>query len=210
MKDNKKKITVVLADDHFVVRMGLAAALAAEPDIAVVGEASDGLEAVSLAKKLAPDVVVMDLMMPRLDGAEATQQILASDAETQVVLLTSFDTAPEVCAALEAGAAGALVKTSTPDEIVAAIRAVASGETAICPAIARHLAQRASAPKLSSRQLEILTLAARGFTNTEIAKMIGIGPNGVKAHLTKAYALLGAAGRTEAVTYALDLGLIRP
>lgn len=207
---NSRKIKVVLADDHFVVRMGVAAALAAEPDLEVVGEAADGLEAIRLARELKPDVIVMDLMMPKKNGAEATQAILADSPARRILILTSFDAAPEVRAALEAGAAGALMKTSPPDEIVAAIRAVARGESAVCPEIARHVKKSLALPRLSARQLEILSLAARGFTSNDIAHMIGIGPNGVKAHLTKAYATLGVTGRTEAVAYALDLGLISP
>lgn len=203
------KIRVILADDHFVVRMGVAAALAAEPDLEVVGESADGLEVRSLARDLKPDVIVMDIMMPKVNGAEATQAILSDLPSMRILILTSFDAAPEVRTALEAGAAGALLKTSPPDAIIEAIRVVARGGSAICPEIARLTRGGNPLPRLSSRQLEILSLAARGFTNGEIARMLGIGPNGVKGHLTKAYALLGVSGRTEAVSYALDLGLIR-
>ena len=207
---SKRTIKVVLADDHFIVRMGVAAALAAEPALEVIGEAADGLEAIRLAHDLKPDVIVMDLMMPKKNGTEATQAILADDPSQRILVLTSFDAAPETRAAVEAGAAGALMKTATADEIAAAIRAVARGETAVCPEIARQVERRRSLPRLSSRQTEILALAARGFTNNDIARMVGIGPNGVKAHLTKAYATLGVTGRAEAVAYALDLGLISP
>ena len=202
------RIRVLIADDHVVVRLGVSAALSLEGDIEIVGEASDGAEAVSLAKSLKPDVVVMDLMMPKMDGAAATAALVGLPEAPKVLILTSFDLAPKVRLALEAGAIGAIVKTSTPEQIAAAIRAAAAGRHTVSPSIAHSLAKAAVRPRLSSRQVEILSLVARGCTNEDIARMLGIGPNGVKDHLTRAYRELNAASRTEAVTLARELGLV--
>lgn len=207
MKNNK--IRIVLSDDHLVVRMGLAAIIGIEPDLLLVGEASDGLEAVQLVDKSNPDVVIMDLMMPRLSGVAATEQILKTHPEIKILILTSFGNSDDLSRALEAGALGALVKDSAYDELIAAIHDVHDGKRTLSPAIKRQLSAAQQETELKPRQLEVLSYVARGFSNREIAKMIGIGPDCVKAHLSSCFARLGAASRSEAVAIALRKNLLK-
>ena len=205
----KRKIRILLADDHLVVRMGLAAIIGIEKDMTVVGEACDGREAVRLAAALKPDVIVMDLMMPKLGGADATEAILKANPAAKILILTTFGTSDELRRALDAGAVGALVKDSAHDQLIAAIRHAASGDLTISPEIKRQLKASEQKPELTSRQIEILTYVAKGLNNREIAKQIGIGPDCVKAHLKTAFSRLGAASRSEAVAIALRKGLLR-
>ena len=202
------KTRILLADDHLVVRMGIASIIAFEPDLEVVAEADTGEEAVALARAHKPDVVVMDLMMPKLSGADATVAILQENPAVRVLILTTFGTSDDIRRAFDAGAAGGLVKSSSQAEIIAAIRAVAAGRRVLSPEIEHSLGTAADPPPLSIRQLEVLNLAAKGFTNREIGDILGIGVNGVKAHLKLIYTRLGVASRTEATSIAINLRLI--
>ena len=208
MSANGGKTRILLADDHLVVRMGIASIIAFEPDLEVVAEADTGEEAVALARVHKPDVVVMDLMMPKLNGADATVAILQENPAVRVLILTTFGTSDDMRRAFDAGAAGGLVKSSSQAEIIAAIRAVAAGRRVLSPEIEHSLGTAADPPPLSIRQLEVLNLAAKGFTNREIGDILGIGVNGVKAHLKLIYTRLGVASRTEATSIAINLRLI--
>jgi len=203
-----KKTTILLADDHLVVRMGIATILSFEPDLQVIAEADDGVEAVRLARELKPDVVVMDLMMPKKSGADATVEILRERPETRVLVLTTFGTSKDMRRAIDAGAAGALLKTSSQQEIIAAIRAIADGRKVISGEIEQALGSTPELPLLSARQLEVLKLTAKGFTNHEIGRLLGISENSVKDHLKAVFARLGVASRTEATSLAINLRLI--
>ena len=206
----KKPIRVLLVDDHLVVRMGLAAILGLERDLRVVGAASTGLEAVAQAEKLAPDVVVMDMMMPgEVDGAEATRRIVALPGKkSRVLILTTFSASERISEALHVGASGALVKDSSQRTILDAIRRVAAGETVVSDEIAVNLSRKGDAVELSGRQLEILKLVACGFTNPEIAEHLHVGLDCVKAHLKLVFARLGVSNRAEAVSYAFETGIL--
>ena len=204
-----RKIRVMLADDHLVVRMGLAAIISIERDMEVVGEAADGAEAVKLATELHPDVVIMDIMMPKLDGVAATAEIRKRNPETQILILTTFGTSDDLRRALEVGATGALVKDSAQTELVSAIRECAAGRKIISPAVARQLQYEMPKIELSPRQLEMLNYVAKGFNNAEIANMVGIGRDCVKAHLSAAFTRLNASSRSEAVAIAIRLGLLQ-
>ena len=206
---SKKKIRVMLADDHLVVRMGLAAIISIERDMELVGEAANGAEAVKLAAELHPDVVIMDIMMPKLDGVAATAKIRKRNPETQILILTTFGTSDDLRRALAVGATGALVKDSAQTELVSAIRECAAGRKFISPAVARQLQYEMPKIELSPRQLEMLSYVAKGFNNAEIASMVGIGRDCVKAHLSAAFTRLGAASRSEAVAIAIRLGLLQ-
>ena len=205
-----KNIRVLIADDHAIVRHGLCALLGTERGIEVVGEAKDGNEAVERTKQLAPDVVIMDIVMPRKDGVEATVEIRAAVPSTKIVVLTSFGTSDKISRAIEAGATGALMKTAEDRELLSAIRTVANGGRVISPAVRKLISTDPPAPELTPRQLEILQAMARGLTNKDIAKMFGIRTDGVNEHVLAILAKLGAANRTEAVAIALRKQLIRP
>ena len=205
-----KNIRVLIADDHAIVRHGLCALLGTEHGIEVVGEAKDGNEAVARAKHLAPDVVVMDIVMPRKDGVEATVEIRAAVPSAKIVVLTSFGTSDKISRAIEAGATGALMKTAEDRELLSAIRTVASGGRVISPAVRKLISTDPPAPELTPRQLEILQAMARGLTNKDIAKMFSIRTDGVNEHVLAILAKLGAANRTEAVATAIRKQLIRP
>ena len=166
------------------------------------------MEAVRLARELKPDVIVMDLMMPRMDGVAATLEILKENPRAKILVLTTFGTSQDIRKTLDAGAVGALVKTSSQAEIIGAIRAVASGQRVISKEIENSLKSTMETPKLSSRQIEVLTLVAKGFANGDIARLLGIGVNGVKDHLKNIYSTLNVSSRTEAVTIAINLKLI--
>ena len=204
-----KNIKVLIADDHAIVRHGLCALLGTEHGIEVVGEAKDGNEAVARAKQLAPDVVVMDIVMPRKDGVEATAEIRAAMPEAKIVVLTSFGTSDKISRAIEAGATGALMKTAEDRELLSAIRTVANGGRVISPAVRKLISTDPPAPELTPRQLEILQAMARGLTNKDIAGLFGIRTDGVNEHVLAILAKLGAANRTEAVATAIRKQLIR-
>ena len=204
-----KNIRVLIADDHAIVRHGLCALLGTERGIEVVGEAKDGNEAVARTKQLAPDVVIMDIVMPRKDGVEATVEIRAAVPSAKIVVLTSFGTSDKISRAIEAGATGALMKTAEDRELLSAIRTVANGGRVISPAVRKLISTDPPAPELTPRQLEILQAMARGLTNKDIAKMFGIRTDGVNEHVLAILAKLGAANRTEAVATAVRKQLVR-
>lgn len=201
-------IRVLLADDHLVVRMGLSAVISFERDMTVVAEASTGQEAVNLAQQHHPDVVVMDLMMPHMDGIEATRAILSKNPSAKILIITSYGASTELCSAIDAGAIGAIVKTSTQPQIISAIRATANGQRVVSPEIEYTLKSNEYRPQLSSRQIEILTLVSKGLTNQEIANMLGISIDTIKDHLKTIFAHLGAATRAEAASVAIAFNLI--
>ena len=204
-----RKIRLLVADDHAVVRMGLVSLLESEKDIEVVGEAGDGDAAVSTARKTAPDVVLMDLVMPKKDGADATAAIKAERPETKVLILTTFSDTDDIARALNAGADGALLKNADYAEVIAAIRSVAAGKKTVAPEIKKMLAENPPIPDITERQTDVLTSMVRGLTNADIAKQFGITPDGVKFHITSILAKLGAANRSEAVAIALRKHLLK-
>ena len=205
----KGKIRVLIADDHAMVRMGLASLLGTETDIEVVGEADDGEVAVRKALTLKPDVVVMDLMMPKKDGSTATAEIRELMPDTKILLLTSFGTADGVAHALAAGATGALMKNADFSELVASIRTVASGGHAVSPEIKHFIEEDPPVQKLTPRQMDILSSVVRGLTNDDIARQFSIQRSSVKDHITAIFAKLGAANRSEAISIALRKQLIK-
>ena len=202
------KISILIADDHKIVRMGLKSLFGAEKDLAVVGESDDGEMSVRQALKLKPDVIVMDLMMPKMDGVAATAEIHAKLPETKVVVLTSYSTSDTIAAALSAGAAGAVMKSADDSTLLTAVRAVASGKTFISPEVKGLLAFDPPAPTLSPRQQEVLVSLVKGFNNAEIASQLGISRTVVKEHVETLLVKLGAANRTEAVAVALRKHLV--
>ena len=216
-------IRVLLADDQALVRAGFRALLDAEDDIEVAGEAGDGEEAVRLAKDLAPDVVLMDIRMPGLDGLAATRRIAEDPAlaDVRIVILTTFDLDDYVFEALRAGASGFLVKDTEPSELIQAVRVVAAGEALLSPAITRRLiaefATRAKEPpptdeleRLTDREREVLTLVASGLSNDEIAGRLFMSPATAKTHVSRAMTKLGARDRAQLVVFAYEAGLVRP
>jgi len=205
----KQPIRILIADDHAVVRRGLRSILQIEKDFQIVGEASNGTEAVKMARELNPHVVIMDLIMPEKSGSEATAQILAERPKTRILLLTTFGTADDVAKALEAGAAGALMKTSDESEIISSIRTVAAGGHAVSDEIKRLMAESPPAPKLTPRQLEILNSMSHGYSNAEIAQVFGISEFSVREHVANIMTKLDASNRAEAVATALRKGLLK-
>ncbi|WP_329091006.1 MULTISPECIES: response regulator transcription factor [unclassified Streptosporangium] len=204
-------LRVMIVDDHPVVREGLRGMLEADPGITVVGEASSGDEAVVRAGELTPDVILMDLRMPDGDGVSATSRILAGRPESRVVVLTTYETDADIVRAVEAGAAGYLLKDTSRADLLAAIRSAARGETVLSPSVATRLVTRMRAPvaeSLSPRETEVLSLVARGLTNAEIGRALFISETTVKTHLLRVFGKLGVSDRTAAVTTALDRGLL--
>jgi NarL family two-component system response regulator LiaR len=204
-----KKIKILVADDHALLRVGLNTMLNAQPDMTVVGEAGNGRDAVSRAKELKPDVVIMDLMMPKLDGAEATRQIVESLPETKVVILTSYGTSVDLVRAISYGAVGAQMKGSPIDAIIKAIRTINSGGKAIAAEILRFLKEDPTPTDLSKRQREVLLGVAGGKTSDQIADELGISVSAVKQHITAACEKLGASSRAEAAAIALKKHLLK-
>ena len=213
-----RRIRVVLADDHAVVRRGLAGLLESTDDLEVVGVAKDGSEAVELVREHRPDVAVMDLQMPVLDGVEATRAIVEAQTGTEVLVLTSFSDHARIDAAIEAGAVGYLLKDAEPDTLLDGIRAVARGESPLDPRAARRLLSRATGAGeqlatssatsgLSPREVEVLRLVVEGLLNKQIAGRLGITERTVKAHLTSAYQRIGVADRTQAALWVERHGL---
>jgi len=209
-------IRLLIADDHPVVRAGLAGLLSDEPGLEVVAEASDGDEAVRLAAATHPDVVLMDLRMPRVNGVVATTRIAAGEAgdpAPRVLILTTYESDDQILAAIEARAAGYLLKAAPQAEIVAGIRSVAAGQSALSPQVAVRLVERVRQPTtpetvLTARETEVLRLVASGLSNKQIATALGIGESTVKTHLLKVFDKLGVADRTRAVTLAMERGLL--
>jgi DNA-binding NarL/FixJ family response regulator len=206
------QVRIVLADDHPVVRAGLRALLAAQQDLQVVGEAADGAEAVRLVRQHRPDLVLMDLQLGTgIDGVEATRQITALDAPPRVIVLTTYDSDADILRAVEAGAAGFLLKDSRPEELFQALRGAAAGETVLSPPVASRLVSRVRSPQvaLSPREIEILELLAAGASNREISRALFISEATVKTHLAHVYDKLGVDSRTAAVHAAVQRRLIR-
>lgn len=205
----KSKIRILIADDHALLRVGLNMMLNTQPDMTVVGEVGNGRDAVARAEELRPDIVVMDLMMPKLDGAEATKQILETLPETKIIILTSYGTSADLVRAMSNGAVGAQMKGSPIDAILKAIRTVYSGSKAIAPEIQRFLTEDATPSELSKRQREVLLGVSQGHTSDHIAADLGISVSAVKQHIASACEKLGAASRAEAVTIALRKNLLK-
>jgi DNA-binding NarL/FixJ family response regulator len=205
-------IRVVIVDDHPIVRAGLVGLVESADDLEVVGTGATGLDAVRLASELAPDVVLMDLRMPELDGDEATARILAAVPATRVVILTTYESDDAILSAIGAGASGYLLKAAPEAELLAGIRAVAAGEVALAPSVSRVLVRQAAAPapsvQLTARELDVLRLVATGASNREIGAALHLGEATVKSHLLHAFTKLDAKSRTGAVTRARDLGLL--
>lgn len=199
----KGKISILIADDHLIVRTGLAALLGTEHDFQVVGQAKNGIEAVRETIRLQPDVVIMDLMMPRKDGVEATAEITAKAPSARIILLTTFGTSDGIAHGLAAGAKGAILKNADNTELVKAIRKVAKGGEFLSQEIQQQLLADPPIPKLTPRQKEILTQMVRGLTDRDIAHLFGIRQDGVNDHVSAILAKLGAANRTEAVAIAM-------
>ena len=206
-------IRLVIVDDHPVVRAGLAGLLSDEPGLEVVGEAADGAAAVRVVAATAPDVVLMDLRMPGVDGVEATARLVSEHA-ARVLILTTYESDDQILAAIEAGASGYLLKAAPRDEIVAGIHSVAAGQTALSPQVAVRLVQRMREPSteaaasLTTRETEVLRLVAAGRSNKQIAVDLGIGESTVKTHLLRVFDKLGVTDRTRAVTLAMERGLL--
>ena len=205
----KSKTRVLIADDHTIVRIGLAALLNAENDIEVVGEAKNGDMAIKEALRLNPDVVIMDLMMPIKDGAAATAGIREKLPAAKVIILTTFGASDGIAHALEAGAAGALMKTADDALIVSTVRDVVAGRTVISPDIKRLMSDNPPVPVLSERQAEVLQSITRGLTNRDIAKQLGIRQDRVDEHVAAILKKTGAANRAEAVAIALRKQLLK-
>lgn len=202
-------IRIFLADDHGLLRLGLATLIDFHDDLEIVGDAENGEEAVERVCRLKPDVVVMDLMMPMLDGVSATQRIKERLPETKVLILTSFGTSADVSRAIRAGASGALVKDTPNDELIDSIRKIAAGERVLSPEIERALADEPAPPEFTPRQLDVLGAITRGLTNAEIGRMLGISADAVRQHVIKVCERLGASNRAEAVAIALRKQLLK-
>ncbi|MFD5249637.1 response regulator [Amycolatopsis sp. NPDC058340] len=204
-------ITIMLVDDHPVVREGLRGMLEAEPDLSVIGEAGSGDEAVALSRVKQPDVILMDLRMPGLDGVGATRKILADRPGQRVVVLTTYETDADILRAVEAGASGYLLKDASRAELAGAIRAASRGETVLAPSVAGKLVNRVRNPApspLSAREIEVLRLVAQGSTNADIGRTLHISEATVKTHLLRVFGKLDVSDRTAAVTTAMRLGLL--
>ena len=203
------KTTVLIIDDHAILRMGLASLLNAKSGIEVVGDAANGRTGIQKVLKLHPDVVIMDLMMPGMDGAETTRQLLSKEPESKVLILTTFGTSDGITHAIEAGAKGAIMKNCDFGELVAAIRTVARGEEYLSPEVKRIISKDPPIAPLSPRQAEILQSIVRGLSNPDIAKQLGISLDMVKEHTEALFKKLGVANRPEAVAIALRKHLLK-
>ncbi len=209
---------VLLADDQALVRGGFRLILEAEPDIDVVAEAGDGEEAVARALEAKPDIVLMDIRMPKLDGIQATQQLLAQLTTTRVLMLTTFDLDEYVVDAFRAGASGFVLKTAPPHQLVAAVRTIHEGDALLAPASTRRLIEQFARPhdegaaldELTARERDVLRLLARGLTNAEIAEQLVVEPSTIKSHVASLLAKLALRDRIQAVVFAYEHGIVRP
>jgi len=212
---------VVVADDQALVRAGLKMVLEAEPDIEVVGEAADGHEVLDVARRSSPDVVLMDIRMPGLDGLEASRRLLAGDSPPRILVLTTFDEEEYLYEALRAGTSGFLLKVSPPEQLIGAIRTVAAGNALIDPAVTRRVIEAfgrrvsTAAPppsydELTAREREVLVLLARGRSNAEIAEELIVGEATVKTHVARVLMKLGLRDRVQAVVFAYEHGIVAP
>lgn len=205
-------VRILICDDHPVVRAGVRGMLSGEPGFEVVAEAADGVEAVELAERHRPDVVLMDLRMPRMDGVAATEKIKAARPETQVLILTTYESDADILRAVEKGAAGYMLKDAPREELFGAVRSVAEGKSPLAPSVAARLVERLRTPPeetLSPREIEVLELVAKGTSNKQIAKALWISETTVKTHLLHVFDKLEVTDRTAAVTEALRRGVIR-
>ena len=208
MKQNRNLVKILFADDHQIVREGLARLIDREKDLKIVAEADNGLDAVRLAKECQPDLIILDLKMPVMNGTEAAVEILRDNPNARILILTSFATSAEIKTALDAGVLSTIVKDSSSETLIDAIRRTAHGEKIISQDIVDTIAERQHAPSLSARQLEILRLVSKGFNNEDIASQIGISRGGVKAHLAIIFDRFGVFSRTEAASLAVSMGII--
>ena len=205
----EKKIKILIIDDHAILRMGLASLLNAKKDFEVIGDAANGETGIRKAQKLKPDVVIMDLMMPGLDGCETTRRLMAHDPTSKILILTTFGTSDGISHALEAGAKGAVMKNCDFSELQTAIRSVAGGEEYVSPEISRIISNDPPVAALSPRQEEILQSIVRGLSNPDIARQLGISLDMVKEHTETLFKKIGAANRAEAVAIALRKHLLK-
>ena len=208
----KEVIRLLITDDHPVVRAGLEGMLSRQPDMEVVGEANDGAEAVEMVDRLQPDVVLMDLRMPLVDGVAATEEIKNQHPETQILVLTTYDSDADILRAVEAGATGYLLKDAPREELYEAVRASSQGKALFAPAVADKLMRRIREPRretLSHREIEVLGFVRRGLSNKEIARSLHVSEATIKTHLIHAFKKLGVEDRTAAVTVALERGILR-
>jgi DNA-binding NarL/FixJ family response regulator len=215
-------LRVVLVDDQSLVRAGFRVILGTEPDIEVVGEAGDGEQAVDVVARVRPDVVLMDVQMPKVDGLEATRRILGStpsESAVKVVILTTFDREDYLFEALRAGASGFLLKNASPEDLVESVRVVARGDALLSPEVTRRViarfntpvvASQTRPPELTDREFEVLVELARGASNTEIARTLHLGETTVKTHVSRVLAKLGLRDRTHAVVFAYENGVVAP
>ncbi|MGW0934429.1 response regulator [Streptomyces sp. NPDC002666] len=209
--DTPPPLRIILADDHTVMRAGLVALLSSEPTVEIVGEAGDGREAVGLVERLRPDVALLDLRMPVLDGVGATLEIVAGEAPTRVLILTTYDTDADIERGVEAGATGYLLKDATREQLVEAIHSASRGETVLAPRVAQRLVARMRRPvpvTLTARESEVLQAVADGLSNVEIGRRLFIGEATVKTHLLRIFAKLDVNDRTRAVVVAMNAGLL--
>ena len=205
-------VRILVTDDHPVVRAGLSGMLSGEPDFEVVGEAQNGKEAVTFVGELKPDVVLMDLRMPEMDGVTAIEHIKSSYPDVHVLVLTTYESDADILRAIETGATGYLLKDTPREELFGAIRTVAQGQSPLAPGVAARLMQRVRDPEeegLSTREIEVLELVAHGTSNKEIAKQLWVSETTVKSHMLHIFDKLGVTDRTAAVTEALKRGIIR-
>lgn len=214
-------ISVLLCDDQHLVRSGFRMILETEPDIHVVGEASDGREVVAMARRVEPDVVLMDVQMPNMDGLEATARVTALDDPPKVLILTTFERDDYVFSSLRAGASGFILKNAPPEQLVDAVRVIAGGEALLAPSVTRRIieefahrpvaaASAADLAHLTEREVEVLRIVAEGLTNGEIAQRLFVGEATVKSHVSSVLTKLGLRDRVQAVVFAYEHGLVQP
>ena len=204
-----KKSRILIVDDHALLRHGLKSIIQYQKDMKVVGEAENGRLAVQQAKALSPDLVIMDLVMPVMDGVEASRLIKADSPDTKILILTTFGTSADIVRALDAGATGAVMKDTPDDKLLSAMRRIVNGETVLAPEIESMIKNDPIPPKLTERQMDILSSIARGFTNRDIALQLGLKPSGVRVHIDAILSKLCAATRAEAVAIAIKRGLLK-